>query len=123
MRARGRLEKAKAKVLEEEEGLVKVEKELAEVEESIRAHREEDERKEKARREEARRAREPKCMEVEESGEEEANEDDVEEEEVNLEGGKRRKVVRKVRPSKVEGVDELDMVGLLRALQKLSKEN
>ena len=48
---RGREEKAKAEVIEEEEKVVGVDKEMVEVEDSIRVHREEDERKEKVRRE------------------------------------------------------------------------
>ena len=90
---------------------------------TVRVHREEDERKEKAWREEAQRAREPRCMDLDESGSEEEVEGDEEEEEVNLEGGKRRKVVRRGRLSKASGVEDLDLAGLIRTLQKLSKEN
>ena len=49
--AKGRLEKARAKVLEEEEGMAKVEGELQEVNDQVEAHlKEEEERKERRRR-------------------------------------------------------------------------
>ena len=54
--AKGRLEKARAKVLEEEEGLAKVEVEWKGVKEHIKAHLKEGERKERRRRKEAREA-------------------------------------------------------------------
>ena len=51
--AKGRLEKAKAKVLQEEEGMAKVDGELQGVMDQMKAHlEEEEERKERRRREE-----------------------------------------------------------------------
>ena len=121
--SKGKVEKAKAKVVGEEEVLVKVERELAEVEEFIRAHREADERRERVRIEEARRAREPRCMELNESGGEGEAEEEEEEDEVNLEGGKKRKVVRKVRASRTGIFNENQMDELHEFLKRLAKEN
>ena len=115
-----KVEKAKARVVEEEGRLAGVEVEMAEVVERIRVLIEEDEKREKARREEAERAREARCMEVEESEEEE---EEVEEEEEKLEGGKRRKVVRKGRFSRAGGLEGLDVNESIRVLKGLSREN
>ena len=42
---------------------------------------------------------------------------------MNLEGGKKRKVVRRGRFSKASVAEDLDVQGLIRILQKLSKES
>ena len=91
-----KVEKAKARVVEEEVRLAGVEAEMAETVERIRVLEEEDEKREKARREEAELAWEPRCMEVEESGEEE---DEMEKEE--------EKLVRKGRFSQAGGLEGL----------------
>ena len=61
---RERVEKAKSKVLEEEERVTKVEKDLSEVVKQIDAHRAEDKKRERKRRAEAREARGPNVEEV-----------------------------------------------------------
>ena len=120
---KGRLDRAREKVVEEEGNLGKAEADLAEAVEAYRVLREEDERRERARREEAQRAREPRCMELDGSDGEEEVVEEEEEEEVTLEGGKKRKVLRKVRASRANAFSELDMVGLHDFLKGLSKEN
>ena len=120
--AKGRLEKARESVVEEEGNLGKAEKDLAEAAEAHRAFREEDERRERARREEAQRAREPRCMELDGSEGEGELVEKEKEDEVTLEGGKKRKVLLKVRASRVHFVNELDMNGLHDFLKALSRE-
>ena len=89
--AKGRLDKARTKVLEEEEGSAKVEVEWKGLEEEIKAHlKEDEERKERRRREEAREAGDGDMDDdpfVEEA-------DSSEEVRVRVEVGKRRKVAR-----------------------------
>ena len=97
--AKGRLGKAREKVAEEEGNLARAERELEEATEAHRAFREEEARREKARKEEAQRAKEPRCMELDESEVEGEQDGEEEEEEVALEGRKKRKVVRRTRPS------------------------
>ena len=87
------------------------------------ALRREDERRERARREEAQRAREPRCMDLDESGGEGEVAEEEEEDEVTLEGGKKRKVVRKVRTLKGGIFNENEMESLHELLKNLSREN
>ena len=125
-RVEGRKERvsmARDKVVEEEGKLAEAETELEKVEEEYKALRRDIERKERIRREEAQRAREPRCMELDESGEEGEAEEEEEEDEVNLEGGKKRKVIRKVRASKASLFNESQMDDLHEVLRKLSEEN
>ena len=49
--------------------------------------------------------------------------EEEEEDEVALEGGKKRKVLRKARASRTNFFNELDMKGLHDFLKKLSREN
>ena len=121
---KSRLEKAREKVVEEEGNLGKAEADLAEAVEAFRVLKEDDERRERARMEEAQRAKEPRCMELDESEAEGELDGEEEEEEVALEGGKKRKVVRRARPSRVnEILNEKDMAGLKNFLKRLSRDN
>ena len=107
---KGRLEKAKAKVLEEEEGMAKVDGELQGVKDQIKAHlRQEEERKERRRR----------SAFVEEAG-------SSEEVGVRVEVGKRRKVAREGRfflGGAGSGGRGLDVEKLIRQLRCLSEED
>ena len=88
----GKVEKAKAKVVEEKEKLAGVEKEMVD-------------------------GREPRCTDLDESGGDEGEAEEEEEKGVNLEGVKRRKVVRRERFLLASTPENLDVHGLIRILQ------
>ena len=109
--------RAKARVAEEEGKLAEVEAELAGLLSKSGLFGKRMRRERKPESEEAARAREPRCMEVEGSEEEEEDEEDQE----KLEGGKRRKVVRK--GMFFRAGRSLDMDRLIPLLESLSREN
>ena len=111
-------------MVEEEGNLGRAERDLEEAAEAHRVCREEDEKREKARREEAQRAREPRCMDLDESEGDVELVEGEEEEDVAQEGGKKRKVVRRVRSSRVDALlRENDINALRNFLMNLSREN
>ena len=120
---KGKLEKAREKVVEEERNLAAAEKELADAKGEFMALKQEDVRRERVRREEAQRDKEPRCMDLDESGREGEVVEEEEEDGVNLEGGKKRKVVRKARASRMNIFSEMEMDKLHEFLKKLSKES
>ena len=103
--AKGRLEKARTKVMEEEEGMAKVDGELKGIKDQIKALlllKEEEERKERRRREEEAGGDDMEDSAfVEEAG-------SSEEVAVRVEVGKRRKVARQGRFSGVQRALEVE---------------
>ena len=124
---RERVEKAKAKVLEEEERVTKVEKDLSEVRKQMDAHRAEDKKRERKRRAEAREARGPKVeevisdMEVTEDG---GDGDSTGEGGVFQEVGKKRKrkVVRSFAKD-VGGFGDVDLDEVVEVLKKPTEQD
>ena len=90
-----RVEKASAEVAEEEGKMVEMEKELADVQRQITAHKADDIRRERRRREEVKTARVEDVDSDMDVGEGGGDADSVGEVGVSVEEGKRRKVVKK----------------------------